>query len=275
MTSTTLMGRARFNRCRSPRGPAGRRCGRYDDPIRLVSTGARPRGDLRSGVLRQKISPTASGFNRCRSPRGPAGPRPARKPVRKPPFQQVQVPEGTCGRTSSISSTPDSARVSTGAGPRGDLRDVRQLNGWDESVPFQQVQVPEGTCGRWAPRRWPTSISSVSTGAGPRGDLRATMRATLVALFAVFQQVQVPEGTCGLTFSSLTLMWAAGFQQVQVPEGTCGLVELRMYFSGRPLFQQVQVPEGTCGHTRQRRRRLRTEVSTGAGPRGDLRGGQN
>ena len=49
------------------------------------------------------------------------------------------------------------------------------------------------------------------------------MRTTLVALFAVFQQVQVPEGTCGLTFSSLTLMWAAGFQQVQVPEGTCGL----------------------------------------------------
>jgi len=247
MTSTTLMGRARFNRCRSPRGPAGRRCGRYDDPIRLVSTGARPRGDLRSGVLRQKISPTASGFNRCRSPRGPAGGlRRSPRPLVLPGFQQVQVPEGTCGTCANSTDGMNRSRfnrcrsprgpagyhahhtrsplrrVSTGAGPRGDLR--------------AHLLVAHPHVGR-----------GVSTGAGPRGDLRVGGAANVFLGQAIVSTGAGPRGDLRAYSSAATPTSYRGFNRCRSPRGPAGRSKLAAQGGNRSTFQQVQVPEGTCG----------------------------
>jgi len=48
-------------------------------------------------------------------------------------FQQVQVPEGTCGRSAEVSSGRKFSR-------------------------FQQVQVPEGTCGTSLGSHWETKL---------------------------------------------------------------------------------------------------------------------
>jgi len=98
-----------------------------------------------------------------------------------------------------VSETTKAVIVSTGAGPRGDLRDVLYFCPFKLTLPwFQQVQVPEGTCGggnRGIKMNFGGCFNRCRSPRGPAG----------VGLFAAFgkgkdtpfQQVQVPEGTCG------------------------------------------------------------------------------
>ena len=112
-----------FNRCRSPRGPAGRLITVKEFLGTEVSTGAGPRGDLRGVPWKHLPNSSCGCFNRCRSPRGPAG-RLSLSVQRLPSlgFNRCRSPRGPAGEDSRMLALAANWSVSTGAGPRGDLR---------------------------------------------------------------------------------------------------------------------------------------------------------